>query len=143
MRYITEIIKYFTFITTGIVILFIIIMLIQGNDSITLSSLIEIPCAGLVCSVTTVLLYPAETKTKSALFVRMAIHYLALCVVMTVVGIMFGWISFNMNGILLMLISVAVIYAFTFGVAYITSKNDADEVNKVLKKMQSELRADD
>ena len=62
MRYIKDIIKYFTFITTGIIILFIVLMLIQGDKELCLSTLIEIPCAGLATSVVTVFLYPFEEQ---------------------------------------------------------------------------------
>lgn len=131
MKYITEIIKYFTFITTGIVILFIVLMLIDGDDIITLSTLIKIPCAALVTSVVTVIFDPSETKRNFML--SMLLHYLVLCIVMIGIGKLFGWISLDIHGILLMVISVAVIYAFTFAVTYITSKNDAEELNRALK----------
>lgn len=137
MRYVTAIIKNFTFITTGIVILFIILMLIQGDDAVTLTTLIEIPCAALATSVVTVLLYPVEAKTKWAYRLRMLLHYLALCIVMIIMGILFGWIGFKIPDILLMMLSVAAIYAFTFTVTFITLKNDADELNRVLKNKQS------
>ncbi|MBQ9384326.1 MAG: DUF3021 family protein [Ruminiclostridium sp.] len=137
MKYITEIIRYFTYITTGMVILFIVLMLIQGDDGIRLSTLIEIPCAALLTSAITVLLYPSEGKTRKAYLCRVLLHYLALCVVMIVMGILFGWIELNFHGILLMVISVAAIYAFTFVVAYITSKNEAEELNRALKKWRS------
>ncbi len=131
MKYITEIIKYFTFITTGIVILFIVLMLIDGDDIITLSTLIKIPCAALATSVVTVIFDPSETKRNFIL--SMLLHYLVLCIVMIGIGKLFGWISLDIHGILLMVISVAVIYAFTFAVTYITSKNDAEELNRALK----------
>lgn len=133
MRYITEIIKYFAFITTGILILFIVLMLIQGDSAINLSTLIEIPCAGLVTSIVTVFLYPSETQSKKGYLLRILVHYTVLCIVMTVMGTLFGWIRLHFGGILFMMISVAAIYAFTFSVTYFTSKNDADEINRVLK----------
>ena len=133
MRYLTEIIKFFSFITTGIVILFIVIMLIQGDDGIHLSTLAEIPCAGLVTAAVTVLLYPNEVQSRKKYLLRVLLHYSVLCVIMITMGTLFGWIAPDAGGILLMLISVAVIYLFTFAVAYITSKNDADEMNRVLK----------
>lgn len=137
MKYITEIIKYFAFITTGIVVLMIVIMLIQGDDGISLYTLAEIPCSGLVTSAVTVFLFPSEVQSRKIYLLRILLHYIALCVVMTAMGVFFGWINFDMSGILLMTVSVAVIYAFTFGIAYITSKNDADEINQALKDKHS------
>ena len=133
MRYITDIIKYFTFITTGIVILFIVIMLKNGNDGLYLSTLIKMPCAGLVTSVVTVFLYPSEVHSKKGYLLRVLLHYVTLCIVMITMGLLFDWISFNISEILGMTVSVALIYAFTFTVSYITSKNDADEMNRILK----------
>ena len=46
MRYITETIKFFTYITTGIVIVFIVILLLNGDGGIYLQTLIGIPAVG-------------------------------------------------------------------------------------------------
>ncbi len=137
MKYITEIIKYFTFITTGIVILFIAIMLIQGNDGITLRTLIGIACLGLVTAVVTVFLYPAEAKNKREFWLKLLLHYVVLCIVISAFGILFGWIGLNFKGILLMMVCTAAVYAFTYAVAYLSSKNDADALNQALKQRKT------
>ncbi len=137
MKYITEIIKYFTFITTGIVILFVAILLIQGGDSISLKTLIGMPCLGLVTAVVTVFLYPAEARTRREFWLKLLLHYFVLCVVISVFGMVFGWIGLSFKGILLMMVCTAAVYAFTYAVAYLSSKNDADELNQALKKRKS------
>lgn len=137
MKYITEIIKYFTFITTGIVILFVAILLIQGGDSISLKTLIGMPCLGLVTAVVTVFLYPAEARTRREFWLKLLLHYFVLCVVISVFGMVFGWIGLDFKGILLMMVCTAAVYAFTYAVAYLSSKNDADELNQALKKRKS------
>lgn len=137
MKYITEIIRYFTFITTGIVILFIVLMLIKGNDCILLSTLIKIPCAALATSIVTVIFYPTETKTKKEYILKVLLHYLVLCIVMTIFGVLAEWISFNFIGIMIMVISTAAVYIFTYTIAFLCSKNDADELNMALKNKRS------
>ena len=137
MKYITEIIKYFTFITTGIVILFVAILLIQGGDSISLKTLIGMPCLGLVTAVVTVFLYPAEARTRREFWLKLLLHYFVLCVAISVFGMVFGRIGLDFKGILLMMVCTAAVYAFTYAVAYLSSKNDADELNQALKKRKS------
>ena len=138
MKYITEIIKYFTFITTGIVILFIAILLLTGSNGINLNTLIGIPCLGLVTGVVTVFLYPAEAKTRREFWLKLVLHYFSMCLVSTTFGILFGWVSFDGKGILVMVVSTAAVYAFTYAVAYLSSKNDADELNRALKNKHSD-----
>ena len=137
MKYITEIIRYFTFITTGIVILFIVLMLIKGNDCILLSTLIKIPCAALATSIVTVILYPTETQSKKEYILKVLLHYLVLCIVMTIFGVLAEWISFNFIGIMIMVISTAAVYIFTYTITFLCSKNDADELNMALKNKRS------
>ena len=137
MKYITEIIRYFTFITTGIVILFIVLMLIKGNDCILLSTLIKIPCAALATSIVTVIFYPTETQSKKEYILKVLLHYLVLCIVMTIFGVLAEWISFNFIGIMIMVISTAAVYIFTYTITFLRSKNDADELNMALKNKRS------
>ncbi len=133
MKYITKIVKYFAFITTGIVVLIGVLMLIQGEKYVSADTLIKIPCAGLATSAVTVLLYPSEDKSKKGYMLGVLLHYIVLCIVMIIFGAASGWIKLNIGGILLMIISTAAVYAFTSVVSYISSKNDADELNRALK----------
>lgn len=133
MKYITKIVKYFAFITTGIVVLIGVLMLIQGEKYVSADTLIKIPCAGLATSAVTVLLYPSEDKSKKGYMLGVLLHYIVLCIVMIIFGAASNWIKLNVGGILLMIISTAAVYAFTSVVDYISSKNDADELNRALK----------
>lgn len=134
MKRISDIIKYFTFITTGIVILFILIMLVQHDEALDLSTLIEITALGLITSLITVFLYPFEMeKINREYLLRILLHYTVLCAAASVFGISFGWITFSFGGIVLMMISVAGIYVFTYAVAYMTAVYDAEELNRALK----------
>ena len=134
MRYLKEIVKYFTCITTGIVILFIVLCFIQDDtDGISTVTLAEIPAAALLTSVVTVFFYPSEEKPAKSFRIQLLIHYVLLCVVMNVAGVLFGWIEFGLTDILLMCVSTAAVYAFTYAVTYISSMQDADELNRALK----------
>lgn len=137
MRFIIDLVKYFTYITTGIVLVIIIISLLQGSDGISTTALIQIPCAALVTSLVTVLFYPNETKTKKESHLKTFIHYVVLCGVMITLGAAFKWINLNFSGILIMVITTAAVYAFTFAVSYLSSKQEADELNSALKRKQS------
>lgn len=139
MKFITDLVKYFTFITTGIVIVFIVIVLIGGHDGISTATLIQIPCSALATSLVTVLFYPKESKTMKEYNLRLLLHYLVLCVVMVVLGTAFEWVNLNLNGILTMVISTAVVYIFTFTAAFLSSKHEADELNSALKNKHSKL----
>ena len=134
MRYLKEIVKYFTCITTGIVILFIVLCFIKKDiDGVSTATLAEIPAAGLLTSIVTVVLYPSEEKPAKGFKIQVLIHYAVLCAVMSITGVLFGWIDFNIFDILLMCVSTAAVYAFTYAVTYISSMQDADELNRALK----------
>ncbi len=134
MKKFTEIIKYFTSITTGIVLVFIVIILIQGDKSFPTKFLFEIPCASLATSLLTILLAPDETSQPKPFFLRVTLHYIALCVLMTVLGVSFGWVKLDASGILTMILSTAGVYVFTYAVSYFSSMRDAEEINSALNR---------
>lgn len=146
MRFITDLIKYFVYITTGILFVFIAIMLIEGSDGIRTQTLIQIPCAALVTALVTVIIYSKEGVTKREFYVRIAIHYLLLCVSMVIFGTVFGWVNLNLGGVMIIIISTAAIYAFTFAGAYLSSKNEAEKLNRALKskrEQKNKMQEDD
>lgn len=139
MRFITDLVRYFTYITTGIVFVFIVLSLVQGADEISTTALMQIPCAALATSLVTVLFYPKESNTKKEYHLKAFIHYIVLCGVMITLGATFKWVNLNLNGILIMVITTAAVYVFTFAVSFISSKQEADELNSALKHKQSKL----
>lgn len=52
---------------------------------------------------------------------------------MSVIGMLFDWVSKTVLGVLLMCLSVAAVYAFTMAVTYFTSKRDADDLTKLIR----------
>ena len=140
MRLITDLVKYFVYITTGIVFVFIAMLLIEGGSGISTQTLIRIPCAGFVTALVTVIIYSREAMTKKAFYIRIAVHYLLLCVIMVIFGTAFGWVNLNLAGIMTIVISTAAIYAFTFAGAYLSSKSEAEKLNKALKSKREQRK---
>lgn len=140
MRFITDLLKYFVSITTGILFVFIIILLLNGSGSVSTQMLVQIPCAAFVTALVTVIICSKETVTKKELYIRIAIHYLLLCVIMVILGTAFGWVYFDLAGIVTMAVSTAVIYAFTFAGTYLSSKSEAEKLNKALKNKREQKK---
>lgn len=140
MKFITDLIRYFVYITTGILFVFITILLLNGGSGISLQTLVEIPCTALVTALVTVFIYSKEAIMKREFYIRIAVHYLLLCFIMVVLGTAFGWIEFNISGVVTIVISTAAIYAFTFAGAYLSSKSDAKKLNKALKNKREQRK---
>ena len=140
MKFITDLIKYFVYITTGIVFVFIAMLLIEGGSSISTKTLIQIPCAALVTALVTVIIYSKEEVMKKEFYIRIAVHYILLCVIMVIFGTAFGWVNFNLAGVMIIVISTAAIYAFTFAGAYLSSKSEAEKLNKALKSKREQRK---
>ncbi|MBQ5330672.1 MAG: DUF3021 family protein [Oscillospiraceae bacterium] len=142
MKKLTSFLALFANITTGIVMVFIVVCLIFGYGSISMSMLISIPAASLITSLLTLLLFPNESGTRGKYFFGIFIHYAALWAVMTAYGIFCGWIDFDISGILTMAVSTAAVYIFTFAVSYLSSKRDADELNSALAARTADRQED-
>lgn len=140
MKFITDLIRYFVYITTGILFVFITMLLIEGGDSISIQKLIQIPCAALVTALVTVIIYSKEAVMKKEFYIRIAIHYILLCVIMVIFGTAFGWVNLNLAGIMTIVISTAAIYVFTFTGAYLSSKSEAEKLNKALKSKREQRK---
>ncbi len=133
MKFITDLIKLFTSVTTGIVFVFIAVMLIEDIDSISTKMLIQMPCAALVTSLVTTAFFCGESRTRRGYYLRILLHYITLCAVMTALGRFFGWVGSDIKGIMTMVISTGAVYVFTFTVIFISSKHEADRLNSALR----------
>lgn len=140
MKFITDLIRYFVYITTGILFVFITILLLNGGSGISLQALIEIPCAALATALVTVFIYSKEAVMKREFYIRIAVHYLLLCIIMVIFGTAFDWIGFDLAGVITIMISTAAVYAFTFAGTYLSSKSDAKKLNKALKSKREQKK---
>ena len=133
MKIITESIKYFMYITTAIIIICALNITLSGNDTMSSNTLWQIIISGAATAVVTAIVYSREVNTTKGFITMMAVHYVILCVVMTFLGVMFGWMKLCIPGIIMMVISVALVYVITFLSRYLLDKKQADLFNKTLK----------
>lgn len=140
MRFITDLIRYFVYITTGILFVFIAMLLIEGGSGVSTQTLIRIPCAGLATALITAVIYSREAVKKKELYIRISVHYILLCITMIALGTAFEWVNFDLAGVMTMVISTAAIYAFTFTGAYLSSKSEAKKLNEALKSKREQKK---
>lgn len=148
---IKNLVKWFLYISTGVLIVVAANMKIAGEDMIPADTLWQILLSALLTSLVTAVLYPGDDiyggrplflkaggNGKAVIFIRIFLHYAALCAVMLVCGQQFGWIRLNGAGVVLMLVSVAAVYLFAFLAYYIIDMKQADEINRRLKEKYGE-----
>ncbi|MBQ9139073.1 MAG: DUF3021 family protein [Ruminococcus sp.] len=130
MKYISEFIKYFCYITTGIVIVSgISVLQYEKINSVTI---IQTVLAGAITALVTTILLAGEPKSKKDILFRMGLHYILLCVIMVIIGFSFNWISKDIFGVIFMVISVGVAYVFVTISYVFTSRKEVNELNKAL-----------
>lgn len=131
-------IKWFLYITTGVLIVTAIIFTLIGMETIPTDTLWKVLLSGFLTTVVTMLFYPKEEGAKKTILISYILHYIMLCIVMIICGSWFGWIIFGLQGILLMAGAVAVVYLISFSAYMIVDRKQADEINKRLKEKYSE-----
>lgn len=138
MKKVSEFLKWFFYITTCVLFVCAANVLLSGGDVIPASMLWQIMLSGFVTSLVTVVFRPAVWDGGRVFVIKIVIHYFALCAVMILFGCWFGWMSLNIQGIIMMMISVAVVYFLVYFAAYWLDRKQADEINRKLKRKYSE-----
>lgn len=138
MKRLSEFVRWFFYITTCVLFLFAANMQLSGGDVISASTLWQIMLSGFVTSLVTVIFRPAEQDSGRVAIIKIVIHYLVLCVVMILFGYWFGWMNLNIQGIIMMTLSVAIVYFLVYFATYWLNKKQTDEINQKLKKKYSE-----
>ena len=133
MKILSDFIKWFLYITTCILIVVAANIMISGKDMIPADTLWQILLSGFLTTLVTILLWAKEPGNIRSGILRMVVHYIALCVVMIVCGRWFDWLNLSPAGIIMMMISVAVVYALVVLADYWTGRKLADEINQKLK----------
>ena len=113
MKSIGEFIKWFIYITIGIFLVCAISFTLEGATEMPVSTFWKILLESLVATVVTVLLQPKEDDGTGKTWIKFALHYLSLCIIMCCFGIWFGWIHFSVVGIFIMALDVAKISTYT------------------------------
>ena len=138
MKAFIEFIKYYLYITTGILIVCTINLIIAGNEFISVSTLWQILLSGFLTTAVTILLVSKEKNAKPPGIIQYFIHYAVLCIVMMLCGYQFGWMNFDFQGIIMMVVSVAAVYMITFLSDYMINLYYANEINRKLKEKYGE-----
>lgn len=138
MRVLKDFVKWFLYITMGILIVCAVNFQIADAESIPKETLWQILLSGFLTTGITVLLYPRNGSNKSTFWVEILAHYLALCIIMILCGYWFGWLDFDLGGISMMVVSVAAVYGITFLIYYLIDLKQADEINQKLKEKYGE-----
>ena len=133
MKIFSDFIKWFLYITTCILIVVAANIMISGKDMIPADTLWQVLLSGFLTTLVTVLLWAKEPGNIRSGIIRMLVHYIALCAVMIICGRWFDWMNLSPAGIVMMVISVAVVYALVVLADYWTGRKLADEINQKLK----------
>ena len=98
----------------------------------------EIPAAGLVTALIATAMLFKEQRTRKGIAAVTVLNYILVSAAMVALGLLFGWIEFEIKQILLMFACVVFVYAFTVIISYFTLKKEADEINEALKNKFSD-----
>ncbi len=97
-------------------------------------TLLEIPLLGFLCALgTDIAMSASKELTSGQAKIRIILHYIYINTVVLVCGYFFGWYDLTIVGVFLMLLTSAVIYAFTFYFNYLRNVKTADKMNSRLK----------
>lgn len=138
MKKLSNFVKWFLYITTGILIVCGINYTLAGVEAVPVNIFWKILFCGFVTTLVTVLLLPKEEDGRTKSYVKFALHYITLCIVMVPVGIWFGWIGFNLAGVLAMMANVGCVYFAASLAYYVIDCRQAEEINKGLKEKYGE-----
>lgn len=133
MKKVFEFIRWFFYITTCVLFVCAANVWISGTEAVSAIMLWEILLTGLITSIVTVLLRPGERDSVRISIIKIIVHYLVLCGVMIVCGWWFDWMALNTRGIVMMMVSVAVVYLLVYSAGYWLDRKQADEINQRLK----------
>ena len=138
-NFFTDLLKWFLIINTGIMV--IVWINISRYDTIWTGIIPEIFAASFLTSLVTTVYFSYNPKKPITVPVRILltfVHYLALCVIIMVVGTLFDWFDPTPKGMVGIALSVAGVYIIATVISYLLSKGEADEMTDALKKYKGE-----
>lgn len=138
MRFLKDLLRNFAYVTTGTVIAFAVYTAIIGVKEVPIIMVAEIPAAGFVTALIATAMLFKEQRTRKGIIAVTVLNYILVSAAMVALGILFGWIEFEIKQILLMLACAVFVYAFTVIISYLTLKQEADEINEALKNKFSD-----
>ena len=141
MKKLKMFLQYFVSITTGILIVVTFFCALSQEEALPENVLMHILMCSFLTAIDTTFLFPGENAGKKQALFMIFLHFASLCVLVAFFGIHFGWFHPDIGGVLTAVISVALVYAFTFGVNYLIETQQANRMNKALQGKYS--REDD
>lgn len=136
MEILKNFIKWYMYITIGILIVSAVIFSGVDLEGLPKEILWQILLSGFFTTLVTVFL--ALNKAKVPMFLQYALHYVSLCGVMFICGKWFGWIEFDLRGIVMMSVAVALVYVLAFFAYWILELRQAKKINQKLKEKYGE-----
>jgi Ca2+/Na+ antiporter len=106
----------------------------SGLDSIKSVILWQNLLLGLICGFVSALLFPENNMPKLESPLRHAVHFLLMTAIVMLCGYLFGWYYLSLPSVLLMLGSVAVVYAFVYFSTAMQYRDIANKINKELEE---------
>lgn len=134
MRFISEFLKMFSYVTTGTTIAYAVYTLIVGYDMVSVYTVAEIPVIGIIMSLVTTVTIFREYSTTKGQVAAFICHYLFVSVSMVGLGLLFEWVRPRAGEIVLMLVCVFFVYAFSVAMFFLSMKREAARINSALNK---------
>lgn len=115
---------------------------LNGRDILTekvdFAILPQILLVGILTGAGSVLTLEKPEMSVREAIIRQAIHIIYICAVVLGLGAWFDWYTVSFLGVILMLLSVAAVYALTYFIDYHQSKKLADRLNEKLNQINKE-----
>lgn len=129
-------INLFSTITSVITLVCAVNMALVPEYDIPNNVLWQVLLSGFVTSLLTFLGVKIfwSNLSKSRFIILGIAHYIIMCIVMVGFGIWFDWMNFDVKGIIMMTVSVAVVYLMALAMNYIIIKKEADDINCALEE---------
>lgn len=137
MHLLKRFINWFTKITTGTLIIGTIAMKISGLEVCTVDTLWHILLVGIVTTIITMAVLPDKEYSLREGIIRYSVHFVLLSATVLTLGALFGWYTPTFLGCTVMVLYVALVYAFTYFANYLNGKRSADEINKALERRRN------
>ena len=139
LDFIKKFLWFFIVINSGILLVFGISTLgYETIDSFNIWRIFIISAATGLVTAGFFSIDPRKPMKRVVNILLTAGHFLVLCAIVYFCGAGFGWFATSLDGLLSVLISVAVVYGFTTVIHIILVKKETDDLNEALKKFGEE-----
>lgn len=102
--------------------------------SIPYVTLWQIVIVGAVCGTGSEVILGVKEVSPLEEKIRLAVHYVFINLAVLFCGYKFGWYKLSFGGVMLMLLTSAAVYAFTFLLGFYSSRKTADKLTKKLEE---------